>query len=114
MREAVVVELGGPGMLLECDESAEVGTRLLMHVDLGAARVLQGVAVVKRCTRGEEGLYRTAVELVGLSPREISELVRETNLSAVRDARRARQDADEDRTAKRTARKGNRQPAAMP
>jgi hypothetical protein len=52
MREAVVVELGGPGMLLECDESAEVGTRLLMHVDLGAARVLQGVAVVKRCTRG--------------------------------------------------------------
>ena len=81
---ATLVEIAGPGLVLESSLQAAAGQRVLVVVKFDGQRQVQGLAKVRRVSPGREGATLLAVELVGLDDDEIAELARETNLAASR------------------------------
>ncbi len=85
---AKVVEMGGPGLLvLQSSLGARVGERILITIRLAEDRLVQASGRVRRASTDTPDGGLLAVELVGLDPGEMAELVRQTNLAAVKQAR---------------------------
>jgi len=83
--EAVVTEIGGPGLRLETALPTTVGERVLVMVERGDGRSLRGSGLVRRYTPRGGRPAEVAVELTGLTEQEVAVLVRETHDEA-RDA----------------------------
>jgi len=75
---AQMVELGGPGVLLEANVEAKLRDRVLVVMELGGRRV-EGLGVVRRAGSKSSPI---AVELVGLNTAQVAELARQTNAFA--------------------------------
>lgn len=79
---ARMVELAGPGLLMETDLDARLNDRVLVVLELAETRV-EGLGVVRRETQRHGGTtLPMAVELVGLNTAQIAQLARETNAFA--------------------------------
>jgi len=79
---ARMVELAGPGLLLETNLDVKLNDRVLVVLELAETRI-EGLGVVRRETRRRGGtLLPMAVELVGLNTAQIAQLARETNAFA--------------------------------
>jgi len=78
---AALVEIAGPGLKLESLMDAGVGDKVLVGIQFGGGRVLQGQAAVRRAEVSDSGLVALAVEMLGLTTSEVAELARETNLA---------------------------------
>mgnify|MGYP006283745293 CR=1 FL=1 len=83
MTAATVIDLGGPGMLLESRLRIREGRKVFLVAEAGDGQVLRAFGTVVRSIY-RSGRWRTAVELSGLSPAEVSQLVRQTNRQALR------------------------------
>ena len=82
--EARMVQLAGPGVVLETHMPANINDRVLVVLEMADKRV-EGVGVVRREGRG--GADSTiAIELVGLNTAQVAQLARETNAFATRNA----------------------------
>ena len=78
---AALVEIAGPGLKLESLLEAGVGDKVLVGMQFGSGRVVQGQATVRRSEVSESGLVALAMEMMGLTTSEVAELARETNLA---------------------------------
>jgi len=88
---ARMVELAGPGVVLQTELAADVNDRVLVVLEMADKRV-EGVGVVRREGRGEPG-STMAIELIGLNTAQVAQLARETNIFATRNAWRSGQGA---------------------
>lgn len=82
---ANVVEIGGPGILLKTTLQARVGDRILIQLHLGKNEIIQSIGKVRRRNDVD---FRTnwngyGVELVGLKPSQVAELMHATNTAAI-------------------------------
>ncbi|MBN2271157.1 MAG: hypothetical protein JXN61_11115 [Sedimentisphaerales bacterium] len=97
---AVVTEMAGPGLRIECGLEVEAGERILVILGLdaqggrGSSRggadhgksrpvILEGIGEVRHVKAMEDGLS-IAVELTGLNDSEVDELIRVTNAACPR------------------------------
>jgi hypothetical protein len=79
---AVVVEIGGSGLLIEMPMQAHIDEKTIVVVKIDKRRQVQGVGKVRRTFTDETGNEMVAIELVGLNSDELAELVSETNIAA--------------------------------
>ena len=84
---ARLLEIGGPGLLLQASPGAHVGERVLITARLATNRLVHGLARIRRQSANEKDGAFLGVEIVALDPAEMAELVRQTNLAAVRETR---------------------------
>jgi hypothetical protein len=77
-----LVEIAGPGLLIEASLQMKVGERVLAVVQAADNKVIQNVGAVRHI-RPEENGYAIAIELVGVEEANIDELVRLTNAAAL-------------------------------
>jgi hypothetical protein len=75
---AKLIEIAGPGMVFRADLDVRLGGRLLVTVKLDNDRLVQGMAKVRRVFSDENDHRLVAVEMMGLNPDELAELVRQT------------------------------------
>lgn len=93
---AVVTELAGPGLRVEAPLDVKVGERVLVifkldRDDEGAqedaervtSRIIEDIGEVRRSEPTEDG-FSIAIELVGLTDSDISELIRATNTASAK------------------------------
>jgi hypothetical protein len=82
---ADVVEIGGPGIMLKSKLAASVGDRILVLLDFGNQETIQAVGKIRRQNDPDpvNHLYCYGVELVGLKPSQIAELMHATNTAAI-------------------------------
>jgi len=96
---AVVTELAGPGLRMEVPLEVKAGERVLVVFKLGdetdqesglqetgkisTSKVVQDIGEVRH-TKAIENGFSVAVELVGLSDRDVDELVRATNVASLK------------------------------
>ena len=73
--DAKLVEMGGPGLLLEAPLVCQSGQRVLLVLVLDDGRTVESVGVVRRGSAETDGAVQFAVELLGLSKSEVRELV---------------------------------------
>jgi hypothetical protein len=76
-----LVEIAGPGLLIEASLQMKVGERVLAVVQAADDKVIQNIGEVRHI-RSEEDGYAIAIELVGVEEANIDELVRLTNAAA--------------------------------
>jgi len=89
---ARLVEIAGMGIVFATELKPAVGDRLLVVMEFENEALVKGLAKVRRVDAGEQdGPVNVAMELTGMTDDEISEMVRQTNLAAKRQA--ARQEA---------------------
>ncbi len=84
---AKLLQIGGPGLLLQTSLRAQVGERVLITARLATNRLVQGLARIRRQLANKQGGSFLGVELIALDPAEMAELVRQTNLAAVQETR---------------------------
>ena len=77
-----VYEIAGPGLLVKMAAQPEVGQNLLIRVQLGEDRSVQGMAKVRRIVTDRPNGPFVAVEFVELDAEKLNELTRATNLAA--------------------------------
>jgi len=76
---ATLTEIGGPGIRLDAPLRVAPGDRVLALARIDADTRLHGIGQVRRVIREDGDSQAFAVELVGLSEKEIGRLVHETN-----------------------------------
>ena len=79
---ATATEIGGPGVRLEVPVEVKTGDEVLVVVELGPDKVMEGLGIARHAHTGKDGKTTLAVELVGLNTTEVAELARQTNLVA--------------------------------
>ena len=79
---AVVVEIGGSGLLVEMPVQAHVGERIIIVLKLNEKCQVQAVGKVRRAFTDEHGSAMAAIEMIGLNSDEMAELISETNITA--------------------------------
>jgi len=79
---ALLMEIAGPGLMLEVDLELKVGQRILVVFELDNKRQIQSVGRVRRVNY-QSNPMRYGVELVGLKPSQIAELMNITNTRAI-------------------------------
>ena len=89
--EARMVELAGPGVVLETELAADIDDRVLVVLEMADKRV-EGIGVVRREGHGGAG-SSIAIELIGLNTAQVAQLARETNVFATRNAWRGAESA---------------------
>jgi len=77
-----ITELAGPGLLIDTTLESSVGQGVLVVLPLREDAVLEGLGKVRRVLTEKGRPQGLAVELVGLNPNEVAELVRATNAAA--------------------------------
>lgn len=77
-----LTEIGGPGLRLDVPLTAETGDRVLVVLEMGEGKTIQGTGVVRRVLASHDEIQTIAVEMVGLSEAEIGEMQKETNAAA--------------------------------
>ena len=85
-----MLEIGGPGVRVRADLDAAVGQSVLALLQVAPDTTLEALGKVRRVLSQDDGAPLLAIELVGLTRRELAELVRLTNHAA----RKARCPAD--------------------
>ncbi len=91
---ARLLEIGGPGLLLlRSTLPGHVGDRVLVVFRTASDRLIQAVGRIRRFCSDDSENSLVGVELVGLTPEEMAELIRQTNLAAMQAARE--QEAEE-------------------
>jgi hypothetical protein len=82
--QARLQEIAGPGLLLHMPTRGTLPARLLVIARMADRTVVQGAAAVRRVTRLDGERSSVAVEFLDLSPQELAEMVRQTNLASHR------------------------------
>jgi hypothetical protein len=82
---AKIVEISGPGLLIEADTKLRSNTRLLVVFEIEDGRVIQNAAEVRWSEKIDKG-YKIAVEMVNVREACINELVAATNSAAIKTA----------------------------
>jgi len=77
-----LTEIGGPGLRLDVPLAAEAGDRVLVVLEMGEGKTIQGIGMVRRVLASHDEVQTIAVEMVGLGEAEISEMQKETNAAA--------------------------------
>jgi len=124
---AVVTELAGPGLRIECPLEVKVGERMLVLVRLDeeenkgpipmprnrkkVTSIIEDIGEVRH-TKAIQNGFSIAVELTGLSDSDINELIRATNAASTK-ARIESQDASAPAGDKEEAEEGAAKPAAV-
>ena len=90
---AHIVELSGPGLLIEADVKLRTNTRLLVVFEIEDGRVIQNAAEVRWSEKIAKG-YKIAVEMVNVRESCINELVAATNSAAIKTAAAAKEAAE--------------------
>lgn len=73
--EAKIVEIAGPGLRIRIPQTLHIGERILVILEVEQRRIIQVVGIIRNSYKSN-GLHREyGVELVGLSPTEVSEVV---------------------------------------
>ena len=80
---ARLVQLAGPGVVLEADMQAKTNDRVLVVLEL-EDRSVSGLGMIRRGNDGADGGETVAVELVGLDHTQVATLAKETNASIAR------------------------------
>ena len=80
---ARLVQLAGPGVVLEADMQAKTNDRVLVVLEL-EDRSVSGLGMVRRGNDGDKDGETVAVELVGLDHTQVATLAKETNASIAR------------------------------
>jgi len=75
-------EIAGPGLLVKLPASVEIGQQILLRVQLGGDKSVQGLTKVRRIVTDRSGGPYVAVEFIELDEAGIAELTRATNLAA--------------------------------
>ena len=78
---ARLVEIAGPGLMLETEVQARTGERVLVVLELDDT-IVESLATVRRGRPEGATQGPIAVELVGLTTSDVSRLARETNVAA--------------------------------
>ena len=78
---AELVEIAGPGLLLEAEAKPHRGERVVVVIALGEGKIVQNMGKVRRVSPGT-GKSSIAVEMTDLLNAEITEMVRATNAAA--------------------------------
>jgi hypothetical protein len=81
---ADVAEIGGPGLRLKAPILVSMGEVMLVVTELQRGEVVEAVGVVRRVDHQDPEGSDFAVELVGLTSSDVSELVKQTNAAAVK------------------------------
>jgi hypothetical protein len=81
---ARLTELAGPGLRLDSDVQLPVGERVLVVLQLPDNRTVQDMGQVRRTIKTAGQGFSSAIELMGLDERGLSELVRATNTAAIK------------------------------
>jgi hypothetical protein len=95
LRPARLVELAGPGFIVETIDEFCAQERVLVVVKVREGRFIEGVGKVLRVVPQPGNRQHVAMEMMGLNDDEIAELTRETNLAARRNAKPFRTDEPE-------------------
>jgi len=70
--DALLVEMSGPGIRLECPADFKVGDRIMVAMALIGGKVTHAAGkVVRLCPAGADGMPQYGVELIGLSHAEL-------------------------------------------
>ena len=78
----VLIEMGGPGAQIDTSLKAKTGDRMLVVMQIDDHKVVESQGIVRRVRPdGNDGTV-IALELIGLTTNEVSELARETNAFA--------------------------------
>jgi len=77
-----IVEIGGPTLLLEMPIEMKIGQNLLIRAQLNERRFVQGITKVRRIVTEKARETYVAVEFLGLSEDELTEMTRATNQAA--------------------------------
>jgi hypothetical protein len=80
---ARVTEVAGPGLRLQWDGNAERGDRLLVVMQFQPTQIIHAAGKVRRIYESDDIPRTLGVELIGLTPTEISQLTRLTNAVAI-------------------------------
>lgn len=80
--EARVVEIAGPGLLLEAPVATAVGQRVVVAVRLDGSKIVQAFGKVRRASPVQDGVASVAVELLDLNESEVGEMAKATNAAA--------------------------------
>lgn len=89
---ALLMEIAGPGLMLEVDLQLKVGQRILVVFEMDSRRQIQSVGRVRRVNY-QANPMRYGVELVGLKPSQIAELMNITNARAIEQHKHDPEDA---------------------
>jgi hypothetical protein len=83
---ADVVEIGGPGIMLYTTLDVSVGDRILILLNFGKNEIIRAVGKIRRRNESERVANRNCygVELIGLKPSQVAELMHATNSTAIR------------------------------
>lgn len=81
--EALVTEMAGPGLKLRTGLEIARGDHMLIVVQYKDKRSFQGIARVVRAESPNRMIKTVAIEMLGLSPREISQMTTVTNAAAI-------------------------------
>jgi hypothetical protein len=95
--DTLVVEMAGPGLKVRTPMDLSKGDHVLVVVQYKDNRSFQGIARVVRVDDPRRMIKSVALEMLGLSPREISQMTTVTNAAAIQqrkdDDRQQRQEA---------------------
>jgi len=81
---AKLTEIGGPGLRLTAPIPVSIGETILVVAELQDGEIVEAVGVVRRADWQDSGESDFAVELMGLTSSDVSELVKHTNATAIR------------------------------
>jgi c-di-GMP-binding flagellar brake protein YcgR len=81
--DSLVIEMAGPGMKLRTPLELSKGDHILIVVQYKDKRSFQGIARVVRVDDPRRMIKSVGVEMLGLSPREISQMTTVTNAAAI-------------------------------
>ncbi|MFP4355582.1 MAG: PilZ domain-containing protein [Phycisphaerae bacterium] len=75
--DANVVDIGGPGLLVVSALKADADKRVMVCLNVGGQKVIESMAMVRRCEATADNKWKLGVEMIGLSRKELKVLVEE-------------------------------------
>jgi hypothetical protein len=76
---ANVVDIGGPGLLVLSPLKANADQRLMVSIQMGGQKVIESMALVRRCERAGDNQWSLGIEMIGLSKDELQVLIDEVD-----------------------------------
>jgi len=77
-----LIEVAGPGLKLRAPIDVNCGERIIIVTELESEKIVEAVGISRRVDAPQGGMLTFAVELVGLTTTEVSDLARQTNVVA--------------------------------
>ncbi len=95
---ATLNEIGGPGMKFVTPLKLKAGDKVIVIAQFEDGKSVESIARVCRTDSGGDGMDDIAVELIGLTSTETSDLVHETNQASLTNAKQTSDSIDSDST----------------